>query len=105
MSVWLEASTSYSSDRPIALSEQRTDRSAPRRTGRSNLDGLLTPRELEVLRLMADGASNEAIAQELVVSRGTVKFHVKNVLRKLRVANRAEATAKYLRLELSDARV
>jgi DNA-binding CsgD family transcriptional regulator len=60
------------------------------------LEDLLTRRELDVLRLMARGASNRAIARELVVSEGTVKFHVKNVLRKLGAANRVEATTRYL---------
>jgi DNA-binding NarL/FixJ family response regulator len=59
--------------------------------------GHLTPREREILEFMASGASNPAIARELVLSVGTVKFHVKNVLRKLGVANRAEATSHYIR--------
>ena len=46
---------------------------------------------------MARGDSNKAIALELVVSEGTVKFHVKNILRKLRAANRVEAASRYLR--------
>ena len=58
----------------------------------------LTPRELDVLRLLADGNSNKAIAEALVISDGTVKFHVNSILRKLRVANRAEAVSRYLRL-------
>jgi LuxR family transcriptional regulator, regulator of acetate metabolism len=58
----------------------------------------LTPRELDVLRLMARGNTNNAIAEALVVSEGTVKFHVKNVLRKLQATNRADAVARYLRM-------
>ena len=46
---------------------------------------------------MVTGESNADIARALVVSEGTVKFHVKNILRKLNVSNRAEATARYLR--------
>lgn len=64
----------------------------------SRLADLLTRRELEVLRLMSRGDSNKAIATELVVSEGTVKFHVKNILRKLRAANRVEAASRYLQL-------
>ena len=64
----------------------------------SRLGELLTRRELDVLRLMARGDSNKAIATELVVSEGTVKFHVKNVLRKLRAANRVEAASRYMQL-------
>jgi len=62
------------------------------------LDEVLTPRELEVLRLMARGNTNQAIAKALVVAEGTVKYHVKNVLRKLRAANRADAVARYERM-------
>lgn len=62
------------------------------------LEKLLTSRELEVLALMATGATNERIAQRLVIATGTVKSHVKQVLRKLRVENRAEAISQYLRL-------
>jgi LuxR family transcriptional regulator, regulator of acetate metabolism len=64
----------------------------------AELDELLTPRELEVLRLMARGYTNLAIAKALVVAEGTVKYHVKNVLRKLRAANRADAVARYERM-------
>jgi DNA-binding CsgD family transcriptional regulator len=65
---------------------------------RSRLDTLLTAREQEVLELMASGATNNQIARELVVSEGTVKSHVKRILRKLRVENRAGAVARYLHL-------
>jgi len=51
-----------------------------------------------VLRLLADGATNKAIGDALVISRGTVKFHVNSILRKLHAANRAQAAARYLRL-------
>jgi DNA-binding NarL/FixJ family response regulator len=72
---------------------------APREAqGGAMLAGLLTRRELEVLTLLSDGLSNRAIADELVVSEGTVKFHVNGVLRKLHVTNRAEAVARYLSL-------
>jgi len=64
----------------------------------AELDELLTPRELEVLRLMARGNTNLAIAKALVVAEGTVKYHVKNILRKLRAANRADAVARYERM-------
>lgn len=64
------------------------------------LDVLLTSRELEVLALMATGATNERIARRLVITTGTVKSHVKQILRKLRVENRAEAISQYLRLTI-----
>jgi DNA-binding NarL/FixJ family response regulator len=53
----------------------------------------LTPRELEILQLVAGGASNGVIARELWVTEQTVKFHLSNVFRKLGVANRTEAGA------------
>jgi DNA-binding NarL/FixJ family response regulator len=51
----------------------------------------LTPRELEVLRLIAGGKSNADIAAELVTSMATVKTHVNRIFRKLGVAERAQA--------------
>ena len=57
----------------------------------------LTPRELEVLRLLARGQTNLAIANALVVREGTVKYHVKNILRKLGATSRADAVSRYVR--------
>jgi DNA-binding NarL/FixJ family response regulator len=54
--------------------------------------GNLTRRELEILRLVANGASNSLIARQLWVTEQTVKFHLSNVYRKLNVANRTEAS-------------
>lgn len=51
----------------------------------------LTARELEILRLVASGATNGDIARELWVTQQTVKFHASNIYRKLGVANRTEA--------------
>jgi DNA-binding CsgD family transcriptional regulator len=53
----------------------------------------LSPRELEVLRLLAAGKSNRQIAAALVISEHTVARHVQNIFRKLRVSSRAAATA------------
>jgi DNA-binding NarL/FixJ family response regulator len=51
----------------------------------------LTQREIELLRLVAEGMSNKAIAQTLSVSENTVKYHMKNILHKLGVQNRTMA--------------
>jgi len=60
----------------------------------------LTPREREVLALMVEGLSNPDIAEQLVTSRSTVKFHVSNILSKLGVASRTEAVALSLQQHL-----
>jgi len=106
---WLGARSGQLTGAPITLTS--TDRSAarpPRPSGRPAplqgqddrmvFEGLLTRRELDVLRLLADGATNKAIGDALVISGGTVKFHVNSILRKLHAANRAQAAARYLRL-------
>ncbi|MFD9944415.1 AAA family ATPase [Nonomuraea sp. NPDC059023] len=61
---------------------------------------LLTPRELEVLRLVALGRSNRDIAAELFISAKTVSVHVSNILAKLGVSSRGEAAAAAYRLSL-----
>lgn len=106
---WLNARSGELADARVTVGEQAgpalpppepMEEGAPPR-GRDDrivFDGLLTRRELEVLRLLAEGRTNAAIAAELVISPGTVKFHVSSILRKLRVANRAEAVLRYLAL-------
>jgi DNA-binding CsgD family transcriptional regulator len=61
-------------------------------TGRG---AVLTSRELEVIALMAGGASNATIAASLVISEATVKSHVRHILRKLEASNRTEAVSRY----------
>jgi PAS domain S-box-containing protein len=56
----------------------------------------LTPRQLEIVQLIAEGMTNVAIAKRLVVTEGTVKWHVKQILAKTGSANRAEAVARVL---------
>jgi DNA-binding CsgD family transcriptional regulator len=62
----------------------------------------LTRRELEVLALIADGATNVQIAGHLVISESTAKSHVKRILRKLGAGNRVEAASMYLRAQPRD---
>lgn len=63
-------------------------------------DESLSPRELEVLRLLARGASNKSIAGALMVSEGTVKTYLSRIFDKLEVQNRAEAVAVGLKRRL-----
>jgi LuxR family transcriptional regulator, maltose regulon positive regulatory protein len=60
----------------------------------------LSPRELEVLRLLATGATNRAVAKELVVTVDTVKRHISHLFGKLEVANRTQAVARARELGL-----
>ena len=75
----------------------------PVRSGGVVVAGLIEPlteRELEVLRLLATGAPNRAIAKELVVTLDTVKRHLSNLFSKLEVANRTQAVARARELGL-----
>ncbi len=75
----------------------------PRRRAAAAPPGMaepLTGRELEVLRLLAAGSSNQRIARELFVALDTVKKHVTHVLGKLGAANRTEAAARARQLGL-----
>ena len=60
----------------------------------------LTPREVEVLRLIAAGLKNQEIADQLYISLSTVKRHIANTYGKLGVRQRAEAIARAIELEL-----
>jgi NarL family two-component system response regulator LiaR len=63
-------------------------------SGRRNSPSIdLTDREKEVLLLMIDGLSNAEIAEKMIISKSTVKFHVSNILSKLGVSRRTEAIA------------
>lgn len=72
---------------------QLPDRSS--RNG-NELDKLLTPRQTEILGLVAEGLNNAEISQRLYLSESTVKWHIRKILRSLGVANRAQAVARYL---------
>jgi DNA-binding CsgD family transcriptional regulator len=108
---WLRVRSSELTDAPVTLSAgghapvappaplpESAAAGAGARDDRVVFEGLLTRRELDVLRLMAEGATNRQVADALVISSGTVKFHAGSILRKLHAANRAEAVTRYLRL-------
>lgn len=60
----------------------------------------LTPRELQVLQLLAQGASNKAVARRLEITPHTAKFHVASIVAKLGATGRTDAVAKAMRLGL-----
>lgn len=60
-------------------------------------DSVLSPREGDVLRLVARGASNKEIAHDLFITENTVKTHLRNILDKLHLANRSQAVAYAIR--------
>jgi DNA-binding NarL/FixJ family response regulator len=97
-SVW-EAGRAQTLEQAVteALAAPPATKTAQRRTesGPTGID--LTPRELDVLRLLAAGLSNQAIAEALFIGRGTVKWHVASVLAKLDLPSRAAAAAYALR--------
>jgi NarL family two-component system response regulator LiaR len=70
------------------------------RTAEPATDYNLTPRELDVLRLIAEGFANKEIGQRLFVSEKTVKTHVSHVLQKLRVSDRTQAALLAVRSRL-----
>jgi DNA-binding NarL/FixJ family response regulator len=72
--------------------DARPPSAAAPKTSTSELPGGLTRRELEILRLVAEGHSNSQLARMLWVTEQTVKFHLSNIYRKLGVANRTEAS-------------
>jgi DNA-binding NarL/FixJ family response regulator len=61
----------------------------------------LTPRELDVLRLMAQGKKNREIAESLSITRATAKVHVQHIIRKLRVSDRTQAVVRAIELGLA----
>jgi DNA-binding NarL/FixJ family response regulator len=74
--------------------------SSLRRKSAAPLASPLTQREAEILQMVSQGKGNKAIASRLSLSEGTVKSHLRNIYRKLRVQTRAEAAAQAARMEL-----
>ena len=64
----------------------------------------LTPREADILKLLADGATNDGVARELAISPRTVQTHLDRLYRKLGVVNRTGAVAMYLNYDATGAR-
>jgi DNA-binding NarL/FixJ family response regulator len=64
------------------------------------LAAILSPREVETLRLIASGKTNRQIAKELMVSLSTVKTHVQRIIKKLGVSDRAQASVKAIEMGL-----
>jgi DNA-binding NarL/FixJ family response regulator len=77
--------------RHLGLKQRTTP--PPRQQTYTPLIEVLTERELEVLRLLAQGMPNKEIAAQLVISERTAKFHVSSIMGKLGAANRTEAVA------------
>jgi DNA-binding NarL/FixJ family response regulator len=71
----------------------RISKPAPR-SQENFLPDPLSPREIEIIRLVATGASNKEIAEKLVISEGTVKNHLSSILSKLSVRDRMQAVLK-----------
>jgi DNA-binding CsgD family transcriptional regulator len=84
----------------IVLTQTQAERLLPSRPRREQLPRLieaLTPREIEVLRLMSDGLVNKEIAGRLGISEHTAKFHVASILGKLQASSRTDAVAQGMR--------
>ena len=82
--------------RTLALQEKLAASPAPRTSRPAYPDGL-TAREVEVLRLLAEGLTNKEIAERLVLSVPTVSRHIATIYNKIDARNRADATAYALR--------
>ncbi|HEY1293217.1 MAG TPA: response regulator transcription factor, partial [Chloroflexota bacterium] len=99
---WTAGRAMLRSDAIRAALETMSTPPAPVTSMHADSPGRLTSRELEVLRLVAQGQTNREIAEVLVLSPRTVKRHVENIFDKLGVSSRAAATAFALRREVAE---
>jgi len=76
---------------PSALATALPQAGAKRPKISARLRGTLTPRELDILRCLTDGASNKLIARDLGITESTVKIHMKSLIRKIGAQNRTQA--------------
>lgn len=98
---FVESDIQMSTDtgKPVAVPPAARQASSSAGDG-ENFRSLLTHREQDVFRLMATGHTNARIASSLILSEGTIKSHVKHILRKLGAANRAEAVSRFYRSDI-----
>jgi DNA-binding NarL/FixJ family response regulator len=75
------------------LSEFKDLRAGPERESVQQANAILSPREGEVLQLVAKGATNKEIGESLFISENTVKTHLQNIMEKLHLVNRSQAAA------------
>ena len=85
---------------PARCSTRLTPRALRPRRRRPTTAQVLTPRQIEILRLISTGLNNQAIADRLFISEHTVHRHVANTLTKLNVSSRSAAVAQAGRLGL-----
>ncbi len=97
-----ELSTRLGSDADYYLRPLTADRMSAAENKNSDRQGLLTSRELTVLKLVSEGYSNKQICEELYVSVATVKSHVNRLFQKLGTHRRTQAVAKATELHLLD---
>ncbi|SMO36925.1 response regulator [Melghirimyces algeriensis] len=85
---------------PVMARKLLDNISGGKKTESGTNEDSLTPRELDVLNLMVKGLSNKEIAEQLFISDKTVKIHVSNILKKLRVKSRSQAIIYAIQHEL-----
>ncbi|WP_084910083.1 LuxR C-terminal-related transcriptional regulator [Burkholderia ubonensis] len=82
---------------PEILARLMAERKAPRQMASAALVEMLTPREIEVLTMLAEGLGNKEIARQLDISDNTVKFHLSSIFGKLGASSRTEAVMQGMR--------